>query len=115
MFDGHCAYCGKSIAFKDMQVDHVQPIFRGCYDKYAVKHRGEDAESNLMPSCRSCNFRKGVMTVEQFRKELKNQCDNIIKRSFQVRQSIDYGLIEIIDKPIVFYFESQTDKGGKSE
>lgn len=24
-YDGHCAYCGKSIEYKDMQVDHLVP------------------------------------------------------------------------------------------
>lgn len=106
MYEGHCAYCGKAISIKNMQIDHVRPLLRRCYDKYSVEHRGDDDESNMMPSCRSCNFRKGVMSVEQFREELKRQCDNIIKRSFQVRQSMDYGLLVRIDKPIVFYFET---------
>lgn len=25
MYDGHCAYCGKSIKYEDMQVDHIVP------------------------------------------------------------------------------------------
>lgn len=24
-YNGHCAYCGKKIAYKDMQVDHFKP------------------------------------------------------------------------------------------
>lgn len=24
-YDGHCAYCGRSIDIKDMQVDHFKP------------------------------------------------------------------------------------------
>lgn len=28
---GHCAYCGKEIAYKDMQVDHVVPKRRDCF------------------------------------------------------------------------------------
>lgn len=23
MYDGHCAYCGRTIEYKDMQVDHI--------------------------------------------------------------------------------------------
>lgn len=23
-YDGHCAYCGKKLEYKDMQVDHIQ-------------------------------------------------------------------------------------------
>lgn len=25
-YDGHCAYCGREIAYKDMQVDHFLPL-----------------------------------------------------------------------------------------
>lgn len=28
-FDCHCAYCGKKLELKDMQVDHFVPILRG--------------------------------------------------------------------------------------
>jgi len=24
-YNGHCAYCGKKIEYKDMQVDHIDP------------------------------------------------------------------------------------------
>lgn len=29
---GHCAYCGKEIAYKDMQVDHIIPLLRNFPD-----------------------------------------------------------------------------------
>lgn len=109
-FGGHCAYCGKPIDYKDMQVDHLVPKHRG-YDDATLEHygikRGTDEMDNLMPSCRACNFRKGTMTIEQFRNEIRRQCEGIIKRSFQVRQSMDYGLLEYHDIPIVFYFEKK--------
>ena len=25
-YDGHCAYCGRAIAYRDMQVDHFLPL-----------------------------------------------------------------------------------------
>lgn len=25
-YGGHCAYCGKKIGYKDMQVDHIDPM-----------------------------------------------------------------------------------------
>lgn len=31
MYDGHCAYCGRTIEYKDMQVDHIVPKNRGMY------------------------------------------------------------------------------------
>lgn len=36
-YDGHCAYCGKSIEYKDMQVDHLVPKNRGCYSRWSDK------------------------------------------------------------------------------
>ena len=104
-YGGHCAYCGKKIEYKDMQVDHKVPIYRG-YGTLVGVERGTDDFSNLMPSCRSCNFRKGTLTVEQFRNEIVRQCEGIVKRSFQVRQSIDYGLINVDIHPIKFFFET---------
>ena len=103
-YNGHCAYCGKPIEYKDMQVDHKVPLYRG-YGTLVGVERGTDDIDNLMPSCRACNFRKGTFSVEQFRNELVRQCEGIIKRSFQVRHSIDYGLLIPNIHEIKFYFE----------
>lgn len=66
--------------------------------------RGTDDFDNLLPSCRMCNFRKGTLTIELFRKEIENQVEGVCK-TFQGRMSLAYGLIERVNKPIVFYFE----------
>ena len=50
MYNGHCAYCGTEIAYKDMQVDHATPLRIG----------GADDISNYMPACRSCNHYKAI-------------------------------------------------------
>ena len=50
-YDGHCAYCGRPIDYKDMQVDHIQAHILG----------GPDNLENYNPTCRQCNFYKGVM------------------------------------------------------
>lgn len=92
--NGHCAYCGREIAYKDMQVDHIHAQYLG----------GKDDVENLMPACRMCNYRKGTLSVEQFRQIIKNQADYVF-RTFAARMSRFYGLIERVDKPIVFYFE----------
>lgn len=60
MYNGHCAYCGTEIAYKDMQVDHATPLRIG----------GADDISNYMPACRSCNHYKATLDVEGFRKYL---------------------------------------------
>jgi hypothetical protein len=96
---GHCAYCGKEIDCKDMQVDHVHPKHKG----------GSDDIDNLMPACRACNFRKGTLSVEHFRREIQDQCDSLCK-TFQGRMSLAYGLIERVSKPIVFHFERMNNE-----
>lgn len=96
---GHCAYCGREIAYKDMQVDHIHPQYRG----------GRDDVENLNPACRMCNFRKGTLTVDGFRNEIANQSERVCK-TFQGRMSLAYGLIQRVDKPIVFYFETLNNK-----
>ncbi len=95
-YGGHCAYCGRKIAYEDMQVDHIHPQHRG----------GKDDVENLNPACRMCNFRKGTYTLEGFRNEIRNQAEGVCK-TFQGRMSLAYGLIERVDKPIVFYFERE--------
>lgn len=93
-YEGHCAYCGKPIDYKDMQVDHLHSIYLG----------GEDNIENYMPACRACNFRKATMSVDKFREELKLQCERMLN-TFQGKQSLAYGLIERSNIDIVFYFE----------
>lgn len=113
-YDGHCAYCGKSIEYKDMQVDHLVPKNRGCHSRWSAKKgkfvvlHGDDCMGNYMPSCRSCNFRKSNMSLEQFRGAIKEQAKGLLKGAakFQVNMSIAYGLIQpAFDNPVEFYFE----------
>ena len=94
-YNGHCAYCGKELEFKDMQVDHINPKYLG----------GNNNLDNFNPSCRSCNFRKSTLTLEKFKEELTKQYENMLTRSFQLKQCLDYDLIKLNPHPIVFYFE----------
>lgn len=69
-YDGHCAYCGCEIEMKDMQIDHIVPKYRN----NEMWHQGEigsDEISNLNPSCRMCNFYKGMYSIDIFRGNLK--------------------------------------------
>ena len=110
---GHCAYCGREITMKEMQGDHLTPLYRNdTADALAMDgiKKGTDDFSNLMPSCRACNFRKGTLPVEKFRQEIRSQCDRAIERSFQVRMSLAYGLLEHHDHEIKFYFEKLEER-----
>lgn len=61
-YNGHCAYCGCELEYKDMQVDHVKSVFY---------YNGTNDIDNLLPSCRMCNFYKSTFTVDEFRKNLE--------------------------------------------
>lgn len=100
-FGGHCAYCGREINLKDMQVDHVKSIRQG----------GTDDFENLFPSCRSCNHYKRSMDLEGFRAYMKTLHERISK-NYIVKVGINFGIVDIKPFDGTFYFEL---KGRESE
>jgi hypothetical protein len=59
---GHCWYCGADLHGYErgndfVQIDHVLPKSKG----------GTNADSNLVLSCRDCNYGKKTKTLEEFR------------------------------------------------
>ena len=99
-FDGHCAYCGQGIEFKNMQVDHYWPQSRAHQKPDEDNNRFE----NLMPSCRKCNNFKSSMRPEEFRNELQKQVERLRKKA-QFDRALRFNQVEINEKPIAFYFE----------
>lgn len=65
-YDGHCAYCGREIAYKDMQVDHFYPL-----RAWGIEDAGTDDFDNLMPACRMCNHYKRANSLETFRRYIE--------------------------------------------
>lgn len=106
-YNGHCAYCGCKIEYKDMQVDHIIPIFRNVDgEKPYGNIRGTDDISNYNPSCRSCNKRKGTFSIEGFRTQLEACHERMMRDNANYRQMIRYGQIKLInDGKIKFFFE----------
>ena len=98
-FDGHCAYCGCKLEYKDMQVDHVKSVFY---------YNGTNDIDNLLPSCRMCNFYKSTFTLEEFRKNLQTLHERL-QKTFIYRLALKYGLIEEHKKKIKFYFEKEKE------
>jgi len=100
-YNGHCAYCGRPITFKQMQVDHFWPQF--------LAHRQPELDNNrpenLMPSCAKCNNHKHGMIPEMWRSELQLQVTRL-KKNAQFDRALRFGQVEITEKPIQFYFES---------
>lgn len=96
---GHCGYCGIKLKNNKFEIEHRQPKSRG----------GRDNPNNILPACRPCNIRKGPLTVEEFRIQLSADIGRIL-RIPKVRLLEKYGLIEIVNKKVEFYFEKKEAK-----
>ena len=72
---GHCAYCGKPIKYEAMKVDRIVPRIA----------TGTDELENYNPSCRPCTYRKGRLSVEGFRSEIRHQALHMQNMHRQVR------------------------------
>ncbi|MFA5528406.1 MAG: HNH endonuclease signature motif containing protein [Peptostreptococcales bacterium] len=93
-YDGHCAYCGKKIEYKDMQVDHQTASCNG----------GTNDVDNLFPSCRRCNHYKRSQDLEEYREYIRTLHERI-KKPYINKVAIDYEIIEVIPFDGKFYFE----------
>ncbi len=111
-FGGRCAYCGNPLGEK-WHADHIEHVER---ELQRVPGRGlvatgrmhrpeRDTLENMNPACPPCNIDKHSMSLEDWR--------GIIERSNQVlqrdvstsRRAVRYGLVHLMDKPVLFYFE----------
>ena len=108
-YKGHCAYCGCEIEIKDMQVDHIVPKCRNNEMWYKGKI-GTDEISNLNPSCRMCNYYKGMGSLEQFREKLSTMLITNVRRPFDYRLALKYGLVKEDIHSIKFYFEKKEEQ-----
>ena len=94
-YKGHCAYCGKAIAIKDMQVDHILSKHNG----------GTNGIDNLNPSCRMCNHYKRAADIETFRNDLLGGLLDRLMKIYIFRVALDYGMITINGWDSKFYYE----------
>lgn len=101
-YNSRCAYCGKPITLKSMQVDHIIPKarFRWMKDKSQVNHI-----SNLNPACRSCNHYKRSHTLAYFRDELLGELHERLAKLYTVKVAMDYGIVKLEKWDRVFFFE----------
>nr|DAI89472.1 MAG TPA: RECOMBINATION ENDONUCLEASE VII [Caudoviricetes sp.] len=117
--NGHCAYCGREILIKDMQIDHIIPqlnfewIFKNNIQDMIPEFLIHLTESdlhhidNLNPACRVCNKWKSTYHLELFRSEIQDQVKRLQLRSSNYRIAKLYGLIEETEAKVKFYFETQ--------
>lgn len=103
-YDGHCAYCGKVITYKEMQVDHHYPKRGASYAMVFHNIPDINAITNLMPSCRRCNHYKRAYKPEDFRRLIKTLHKRIAVVYIN-KVAVDYGIITIKPHDGVFYFE----------
>ena len=96
-YNGHCAYCGCALDYRDMQVDHLIPQYW---------YGGEEEEENYMPACRPCNFYKSTMPLEEFREQLRTIPERL-ERGFTYRLAREYGIVNEKAERIIFYFERE--------
>ena len=105
-YKGHCAYCGDTITLKTMQVDHIRSKRNFSFGlRSEIPSYDVDDIRNLNPSCRPCNNFKTAMSLEEFRRELESQVARAIRYSVNFRMAEKFGLIQVEERPIVFYFE----------
>ena len=96
-YSGRCAYCGREIGFKEMQVDHMVPKASG----------GTDEIENLMPACRLCNHYKRANSLEWFRHSIETIPIKLARDMYTYRVGMAYGFYSDEEKKIMFYFEQK--------
>lgn len=122
---GKCWYCGCDLPEKGWHADHFEPVYRKTelvpVDQRKnphvreLRHNGEferperDNKDNLVPSCAPCNLFKSTFSIEQFRAELQEQVNRARRSSVNFRTAERFGLIEITNSPVVFWFEKQSE------
>lgn len=103
-YGGRCAYCGRAIAYKDMQVDHFRPL-----RVWNEADGAADDISNLMPACRMCNHYKRANSLEVFRRYIA-EIPRKLRDNYIYKIGVAYRNIIENEKPIKFFFETEEAK-----
>ena len=102
-YDGHCAYCGKEIEYKDMQIDHLIPVQRERFGRCAEEQI--ECFENYMPTDRTCNHYKRAHSLETFRRYIEEIPAKLDRDNYIYRIGKKYNLLEELPRKIEFYFE----------
>lgn len=132
-FGGRCSYCGCELPEKGWHADHVEPVLREWWkktpgwkeahgfkydfvdgkivrtavpiEKAGMLRADNDCLDNLFPSCRACNIDKHASSLESWRKQMQDRV-GVCRRNYSAfRHAERFGLVQEIQKPIVFWFE----------
>ena len=99
-----CGYCGNELPnIKDMQVDHIVPKWK--YTEGYVQGDMNE-ESNLMPTCRTCNHYKRGYSLEEFRKLMLTLHERVSSQ-YITKVAIRYGIVHISPFSGKFHFEKK--------
>lgn len=112
-YEGHCAYCGKKIDYKDMQIDHLIPQCELKSQKPKYSSEQINCIDNYMPTCRRCNHYKRGNSLNTFREMIRTipsklQRDNYIfnvANDFEIFKVPNISDDSINPQYIHFYFE----------
>lgn len=102
---GHCAYCGIPLSMETIQIDHVQPLHLG----------GTNDETNLMPSCRSCNHYKSTLTLEKFRAQVVGMVEMLLRNNATFRNAWRFGLVAVKPTPTKFEFFFEREEATRND
>ena len=106
-YNGKCAYCGCQLQSK-WHADHIQPIVRNDWiDKEREPSYPErDNIDNMNPTCVPCNIDKHSMSIDVWRGVISRSNQVLERDNATFRRAMRYGLVELKDNPVVFYFET---------
>ena len=105
-YDGHCAYCGCNLKYHEMQIDHAISVGSLIYGDEKATEETVNAESNLMPACRKCNFYKSMGDIEEFRRNIANILQKSCVQTFAAQLALKYGILTLHQWNGKFYFET---------
>lgn len=119
-YKGKCAYCGKDIDMKELQVDHIIPKSTFSFHMQTrhkvpsflshLKEGDVNNIDNLHPSCSVCNLYKLNFSLEDFRNELTSLMDYLENKSRKFKLAKRYNFVESKEvKPIKFFFEYEQE------
>ena len=109
-FDGNCSYCGEELGER-WDADHFIPIKRN-WTYIKGKQVFTDCENpendnldNMMPSCKSCNNDKSSLSIEDWRKMIRNKVICLNRDNTTYQKAKRYGLVKETKNDVTFYYE----------
>lgn len=115
-FGGCCAYCGHPLPAKGWHADHVKAVWRKLKwqmtpEGWKMVATGElyapenDTKENLFPACLACNIDKSNTPLDVWRKMLEERIGVCRRNHSAFRHAERFGLVKVVERPIVFWFE----------